>query len=140
MVARRHQSDCLSRKRELWEKLTFSPAAGMVCERGDRIMTCFHKALFACGIATAIVCGAVSTPTPARAAKVSNADKAALRRAIVACEAKARGRNIRRLSRRRYVNNCVTEAMRDRPYMHIMTLLKEHPNLTDLPVENWPGF
>ena len=103
-------------------------------------MTCFHKALFMCGIATAIVCGAVSTPTPAEAANVSNADKAALERAIVACRAKARGRNIRWLARRRYVNNCVTEATRDRPYMHIPTLLKNHPNLTDLPVENWPGF
>ena len=103
-------------------------------------MTRFHKALFTCGIATAIVCGAVSTPTPAEAANVSNADKAALKRAIVACKAKARGRNIRWLSRRRYVNNCVTEAMRDRPYMNIRTLLTEHPELTDLPVENWPGF
>jgi hypothetical protein len=91
----------------------------------------------------AIVCGAVSTPTPAEAANVSHADKAALKRAIVACKAEARGRKIRWwrwLSRRRYVNNCVTEAMRDRPTMHIMTLLKHHPNLTNLPVENWPGF
>ena len=103
-------------------------------------MTRFHKALFTCGITTAIVCGAISTTTPAEAANVSNADKAALKRAIVACRAKARGREIRRLSRRRYVNDCVTEAMRDRPYMHIMTLLKDHPNLTNLPVENWPGF
>ena len=103
-------------------------------------MACFHKALFTCGIVTAIVCGAVSRPTPAEAANVSNADKAALKRAVVACKAEARGRKIRWLSRRRYVNNCVTEAMRDRPYMNITTLLKDHPNLTDLPVENWPGF
>ena len=70
----------------------------------------------------------------------SHADEAALKRAIVACRAEARGRRIRLLSRRRYVNNCVTKAMKDRPNMHIQTLLKEHPNLTDLPVENWPGF
>ena len=103
-------------------------------------MTRFQKALFTCAIATAIVRGAISTPTPAGAANVSSADKAALKRAIVACKAEARGRKVRWLSRRRYVNNCVTEAMRDRPYMNIMTLLKDHPNLTDLPVENWPGF
>jgi len=93
-----------------------------------------------CGIATAIVCGAVSTPTLAEAANVSHADEAALKRAIVACRAEARGRRIGWLARRRYVNNCVIEAMKDRPNIHIMTLLKEHPNLTDLPVENWPGF
>jgi hypothetical protein len=103
-------------------------------------MTRFHKALFTCGIATAIICGAVPTPTPAEAANVSNADKAALERAMVACRAKARGRNIRWLSRRRYVNDCVTEAMKDRPYIHIRTLLKNHPDLMDLPVENWPAF
>ncbi len=103
-------------------------------------MTRFHKALFTCSIATAIIYGAVSTPTPAKAANVSNADKAALERAIVACRAKARGRNIRWLSRRRYVNDCVTEAMKDRPEMHIRTLLKNHPDWTNLPVENWPAF
>lgn len=100
----------------------------------------FQKALFAWSITTAIVLGAVSTPASARAANVSNADKAALKRAVVACKAQARGKRIRWLSRRRYVNDCVTEAMKDRPNMNITTLLKNHPDLTDLPVERWPGF
>jgi hypothetical protein len=67
-------------------------------------------------------------------------DKAALKRAIVACKAEAKGKKIKWLSRRKYVNNCVKEAMKDHPNMDITTLLKDHPDLTDLPVERWPGF
>jgi hypothetical protein len=103
-------------------------------------MTRFRKTLFTCSIATAIVCGAVSTPTPAEAASPSKADKAALKRAVVACKAEAKGKKIKWLSRRKYVNNCVTEAMKDHPNMDVTTLLKDHPDLTDLPVEQWPGF
>jgi hypothetical protein len=103
-------------------------------------MTYFHKALFTWSIATAIVFGAVSTPASARAANMSNADKVALKRAVVACKAQAKGKRIRWLSRRRYVNNCVTEAMKDHPNMDVTTLLKNNPNLTNLPVERWPGY
>jgi hypothetical protein len=56
----------------------------------------------------------------------------------VACKAEAKGKKIKWLSRRKYVNNCVTEAMKDHP--NVSTLLKDHPNLTDLPVEQWPGY
>ena len=72
---------------------------------------------------------------PAESASPSKADKAAVKRAIVACKAEAKGKKIKWLSRRKYVNNCVTEAMKDHPNMDITTLLKEHPALTDLPVE-----
>jgi hypothetical protein len=103
-------------------------------------MTRFRKALFTCSIATAIVYIAALTPTPAAAASVSKADKAALKRAIAACKAEAKGKKIKWLSRRKYVNNCVTDAMKDHPNMDVMTLLKQHPDLTKLPVERWPGF
>lgn len=103
-------------------------------------MTRFHRAVFACSIATAIVCGAVSTPTSAKAANPSAVDKAALKRVIVACKAEAKGKRIKWLSRRKYVNNCVTEAMKDHPNMDVSTLLKDHPDLTDLPVEQWPAY
>jgi hypothetical protein len=79
-------------------------------------------------------------PWPAEAASPSKADTAALKRAIVACKAEAKGKKIRWLSRRKYVNNCVTEAMKDHPTIDVMTMLKERPDLTDLPVERWPGF
>jgi hypothetical protein len=88
-------------------------------------------------IAVLFVSAAALMPRPAEAASPSQADKAALKRAIVACKAEAKGKKIKWLSRRKYVNNCVTEAMKDHPTMDITTLLKEHPALTDLPVERW---
>jgi hypothetical protein len=83
---------------------------------------------------------AAVTPWPTEAASPSKADKAALKRAIVACKAEAKGKKIKWLSRRKYVNKCVTEAMKDHPNIDVTTLLRNHPNLTDLPVERWPGF
>ncbi|WGS18082.1 MULTISPECIES: hypothetical protein [unclassified Bradyrhizobium] len=79
-------------------------------------------------------------PCPADAANPSKADKVALKRAIVACKAEAKGKKIKWLSRRKYVNTCVTEAMKAHPTVDATTMLKEHPDLTDLPVERWPGF
>ena len=79
-------------------------------------------------------------PQPAEAVSPSNADKAALKRAIVACKAEAKGKKIKWLSRRKYVNNCVTEAMKDPPNMDIATMLKQRPDPTNLPVERWPGY
>ena len=76
----------------------------------------------------------------ADAVSVSKADKAVLKRAVVACKAEAKGKKIRWLSRRKYVNNCVTAAMKDHPNTDVMLLLKNYPNLTNLPVERWPGF
>jgi hypothetical protein len=91
-------------------------------------------------IAVLFVSAAALMPWPAEAASPSKADKAALKRAIVACKAEAKGKKTRWLSRRKYVNHCVTEAMKDRPNIDIMTMLKNHPNVTSLPVEQWPGF
>lgn len=85
--------------------------------------------------------GAVAVmPRPTEAASPSKADKAALKRSIVACKAEAKGKRIKWLSRRKYVNNCVTEAMKAHPNMDITTLLKDHPDLTNIPVEQWPGY
>jgi hypothetical protein len=58
----------------------------------------------------------------------------------VACKVEAKGKKIKWLSRRKYVNNCVIEAMRDHPNIDVATLLKNYPNLTNLPLEQWPGF
>ena len=58
----------------------------------------------------------------------------------MARKAEAKGKKIKWLSRRKYVNNCVTEAMKDHPNVDVTTLLRDHPDLTDLPVERWPGF
>jgi hypothetical protein len=91
-------------------------------------------------IAVLFVAVAAAMPQPAEAVSPSNADKAALKRAIVACKAEAKGKKIKWLSRRKYVNNCVTEAMNDHPSIDVKTMLRDRPDLTDLPVEKWPGF
>ena len=64
-------------------------------------------------IAVLLVSVAAVMPRPAEATNPSKADKAALKRAIVACKAEAKGR--------KYVNNCVTEAMKDHPNIEVTT-------------------
>src|SRR4029450_5452665 len=65
----------------------------------------------ACGdvaenIATVLVSGTVSMPTPAEAAKMSNADKVALKQATVACKAERKALKVRCPASRKYVKNC----------------------------------
>ena len=71
--------------------------------------------------AVLLVSVAAVMPRPAEATNPSKADKAPLKRAIVACKAEAKGKKIRWLSRRKYVNNCVTEAMKDHPNIEVTT-------------------
>uniref|UniRef100_A0A973VZA7 Uncharacterized protein n=2 Tax=Bradyrhizobium septentrionale TaxID=1404411 RepID=A0A973VZA7_9BRAD len=79
-------------------------------------------------------------PAPVEAARLSKADKIALKQAIVACKAEATGRKVKWLARRKYVNNCVSEALKEHPNVDVIRLIKEYPNITSLPVEKWPGF
>jgi hypothetical protein len=46
---------------------------------------------------------------------MSKADKVALKEAIIACKAEARGKKVKWLARRKYVNHCVAQALKDRP-------------------------
>jgi hypothetical protein len=101
-------------------------------------MSRFTKVMSFIAVLFVSVAGVMSWP--AEAASPSKTDRAALKRAIVACKAEAKGKKIKWLSRRKYVNSCVTEAMKDHPNIDVATMLKEHPDLTDLPVEQWPGF
>lgn len=91
-------------------------------------------------VVTALFVGTIAMQAVPAEAAVSKADKAVLKRAIVACKAEAKGKKIKWLSRRKYVNNCVKEAMKDHPNMDVSAMLKNRPNLTDLPVEQWPGY
>ena len=78
-----------------------------------------------------------ATAAPGKAAPVSKADKAALRTAIATCKARAKGEKVKWLARRKYVNSCVTEALKDRPHIDVMDVLKKHPDMKDLPAENY---
>ena len=103
-------------------------------------MSRFATALIMCVIVTVLAHSTGLMPTSAEAASVSKADKIALKEAIVACKAEARGKKVKWLARRKYVNHCVADALKDHPNIDVTQLLKKHPNLTDLPVEQWPGF
>ena len=101
------------------------------------MMARFVTALFACLIATVFAGGSALMPTPAEAASLSKADKAALKTAIIACKAEAKGKKVKWLARRKYVNNCVTETLKDRPHIDVMDMLKGHPDMKDLPIEKY---
>ena len=99
-------------------------------------LTKAHFAFVAVGVAL----GTAMIAAPVEAARLSNADKVALKQAIVACKAQAKGRKIKWLARRKYVNSCVSEALKEHPNVDVIKLIKEHPNLKDIPEEKWPGF
>jgi hypothetical protein len=101
-------------------------------------MSRFTTPLFTCMIAAALGgSGGALMRTPAEAAPVSQADKAAVKQAIVACKAEAKGKKVKWLSRRKYVNQCVAEALKGRPDMDVNQLLKDHPDMKDLPKEQF---
>ena len=100
-------------------------------------MSRFATALFTCIIAMVLASGTALMPTPAEAASMSKADQVALKEAIIACKAEARGKKVKWLARRKYVNHCVAEALKGRPDIDVIQLLKDHPDMKDLPVEQF---
>jgi len=108
-------------------------------------MSHFATALFAGTIATALVSGTAFMPTPAEAAaKLSNADKVALKKATVACKAEAKGKKFgtvgqdeaeQWLASRKFVSECVKEALKDHPRINVLQLYIDHPNKNGLPVQ-----
>jgi len=101
-------------------------------------MSRFATALFTCIMAMILASG--TALMPAEAASMSKADKVALKEAIIACKAEARGKKVKWLARRKYVNHCVAEALKDRPNIDVIQLLKNHPDMKDLPMEQWDAI
>ena len=100
-------------------------------------MSRFAAALFTCIIAMVLASG--TALMPAEAARMSEADKVALKQATIACKAEAKGKKIKWLARRKYVNNCVAQAL-NRPSIDVIQLLKNHPNMKDLPKEQYDAI
>jgi hypothetical protein len=75
----------------------------------------FATALFAGIIATILVSGTAFLPTPAEAAKMSKADKVALKEATVACKAEAKDKKISWPASRKFVSNCVARTVKRTP-------------------------
>jgi len=103
-------------------------------------MSRFAAALFTCIITMVLASGTALMPAPAEAAGISKADKVALKEAIIACKAEARGKKVKWLARRKYVNRCVAQALKDRPSIDVIQLLKNHPDMKDLPMEQWDAI
>jgi hypothetical protein len=99
-------------------------------------MSRFTAALFTGIIVTALAGGTALMPAPAEAASMSKAEKVALKEAIISCKAEAKGKKVKWLARRKYVNQCVAQAL-NRPTMDVIQLLKNHPDMKDLPMEQW---
>lgn len=94
----------------------------------------FAKTVFACAVVAGVA--GVSFILPASAATLTPAEKTALKQAISSCKAEAKGKKVPWLQRRKYVKGCVVEAMKDKPNIDVMALLKNHPDLRDLPAES----
>lgn len=76
--------------------------------------------LFVCVLATTFIGGAALAD--AQAAKLSNADKIAIKQATVSCKAEARGKKIRWPKSRTYVKDCLKESLKDRPNVDLNKL------------------
>jgi hypothetical protein len=100
-------------------------------------MSRFAATLFTCIIAMVLASG--TALMPAEAARMSEADKVALKQATIACKAEARGKKVKWLARRKYVNNCVAQGL-NRPSIDVIQLLKNHPGMKDLPKEQYDAI
>ena len=72
-------------------------------------MSRFVTALSAAIIATALVGGAAFVPTPAEAAKMSAAEKAALKEKTADCNKQAKEQKVGFLKRHKFVKECVAK-------------------------------
>jgi pyruvate/2-oxoglutarate dehydrogenase complex dihydrolipoamide acyltransferase (E2) component len=95
----------------------------------------YSRGFIACVAASAIACVIAIAPTRAEAAKLSKADKIALKEATVACKAEAKGKHIRWPKSRSYVNNCLKEALKDHPNINVIQMDLEHKEMDRLPVQ-----
>jgi hypothetical protein len=102
-------------------------------------MSHFATALFAGIVGTVLISGTAFMPTPAEAAKMSKADRVALKEATVACKAEARGKKVKWLARRKFFNNCVATVLKKHPTMDPLRMTREHPNIKGLPRQKSPA-
>lgn len=98
-------------------------------------MSRFAKTILACAVVAGLSGAAMAAPASG-AARLTPAEKTALKQAISSCKSEAKGKKVPWLQRRKYVKGCVTEALKDKPNIDVMTLLKSHPDMKDLPAES----
>ena len=101
-------------------------------------MSHFATALFAGIIATALIGGPAFMPMPAEAAKMSKADKIALKEATVACKAEARGKKVRWIAGRKFVNTCVASALKSHGLR--IEVIQATVNTKKLPTQHYDDY
>lgn len=99
-------------------------------------MSRFITALSTCLISVALAGSAAQAAAP----PLTKAQKIAVKQAIVACKAEAKGKKIAWLQRRKYVNGCVAQALKEHPTIDVIQILKEHPEMRDFPMDNWDSI
>jgi len=100
----------------------------------------FATASFAGIIATVLVSGIAFMPTPAEAAKMSNAERVALEKATAACKVEAKGMKFswHWRKRQKYVQNCIIRtAVKVDPSVDIWQI-RRAVNMMDLRMQR-PG-
>jgi hypothetical protein len=93
----------------------------------------FARVLIA-GIIAAVLSGIAFVPSPAEAAKLSDAERVALEKATVACKEEAKGMNFKWHWRKRqkYVKNCIIRSASQQG----IDVRQIRVNMKDLPSEN----
>jgi hypothetical protein len=102
-----------------------------------RVGSHFARLAFVPIVATAFLGGATMMPAFAQAEKLSKADQVALKHAIASCKSEAKVKKVKLLSRRQFVIDCV-QALKDRPQVNVQEVLKNHPDLKNLPCRHFP--
>jgi hypothetical protein len=97
-----------------------------------RIRSRFARLSFVSVVATTFIAGVAMTPAFAQATKLSKADQRLLKAAIHSCKSEAKAKKVKLLSRRQFVVDCV-QTLKDRPQVNVQEVLKNHPDLKDLP-------
>jgi hypothetical protein len=105
----------------------------------EGIMYHFATALLA-GIIAAVLSGIAFVPTPAEAAKLSNAERVALEKATAACKEEAKGMKFKWHWRKRqkYVQNCIIRSASEQGID--IWEIRRAVNMKDLPsqdIDDW---
>ena len=99
----------------------------------------FARLSFVSIVATAFLGGATMMPAFAQEKKLSKAEQVLLKHAIASCKSEAKTKKVKLLSRRQYVIDCV-QALKDRPQVNVQEVLKNHPDLKNLPCRPRPDL
>ena len=102
-----------------------------------RVGSRFARLSFVSIVATAFLGGATMMPAFAQEKKLSKAEQVLLKHAIASCKSEAKTKKVKLLSRREYVIDCV-QALKDRPQVNVTEVLKNHPDLKNLPCSYGP--